>query len=66
MSYPLLEAERAYAHVEVRQGRGATGWNQLDPCFSGPCTAGQRWDGAEGAKLAVRHCLYPGDPDSTL
>lgn len=66
MSFPVLQSAKSYAHVEVRIGRGATGWSGLDPLFAGPCSANQKWQAGEGEKLAVRHCLWPDDPDSTL
>lgn len=66
MSFPVLQAARAYARVEVRTGRGATGWSGLQPLYEGECSANQKWEGEEGDKLAVRHCMWPSDPDSTM
>jgi len=66
MSYPLLRIAKAYAHVEVRRGRGAAGWKNLEPVFSGPAKAKQEWRGEEGEKLSARHCLWPTDPGSTM
>ena len=66
MTYPVLLAARGYAHIEVREGSGAAGWNQMSEIFAGACTAGQSWSGGEGGKLAARHCMWPDDPGSTL
>ncbi|WP_068070617.1 hypothetical protein [Novosphingobium lentum] len=66
MTFPLLRIAADYAHVEVRSGRGAASWNQMDEVFSGSADAGQEWRGPEGGKLAARHCLWRSDPQSTL
>ena len=66
MSYPVLEAARGFARVEVREGRGAAGWGQMVAIFDGPCDGGQQWKGGEGDKLAARHCLWPDDPASSM
>lgn len=66
MSYPVLRSNQAFAHVEVRIGTGPAGWNDLEPFYDGPCHAGQQWEGGEGEKLAVRHCMMPDDPGSSL
>ncbi|MGB3379818.1 MAG: glutathione binding-like protein [Allopontixanthobacter sediminis] len=66
MSYPVLRVARDYARVEVRKGRGAARWRDMEQVFSGPADAGTEWKGGEGEKLAARHCLWPSDPDSTL
>lgn len=66
MSFPVLQSAKSYALVQVRIGRGATGWSGLNPLYEGPCCADQKWQGDEGEKLAVRHCMWPDDPDSTL
>jgi len=66
MSFPMLVARKHFARVEIRIGRGAAGWNDLDPFYTGPCTTNQTWSGDEGDKLAARHCMWPSDPDSTM
>ncbi len=66
MSFPVLQAARQFARVEIRIGRGAAGWTQLNEVYSGPCDTGQTWRGDEGEKLAARHCKWPSDPASTM
>ena len=66
MSFPMLIARKRFARVEIRTGRGATGWNQLEVLFEGPCNANKAWTGEEGDKLAARHCMWPSDPSSTM
>lgn len=66
MSFPLLVARKHFARVEIRIGRGAAGWNQLDVLYEGPCPSNESWHGDEGEKLAARHCMWPSDPDSTM
>jgi hypothetical protein len=53
MSFPLLRISQDCDHVEVRKGKGATGWNGLTEVFSGPAGAGDEWRGGEGEKLAA-------------
>ena len=66
MSYPVLEATKAFARVEVRSGAGASGWNSMATVYDGECERGQSWAGGEGEKLAARHCLWPNDSGSTM
>jgi len=66
MTYPVLQLTGDFAHVEIRKGRGAAGWNDLTPVYSGEGCNGQQWQGAEGEKLAGRCCLMPDDAGSTL
>lgn len=66
MTYPLLRIAGDYAFVEVRKGRGAIRWRDMTPIHRGPARKGQEWKGAEGEKLAARHCLWDTDPTSTL
>ena len=66
MSYPKLRITRAYAHVEVREGRGAQRWQDMAEIFRGPATRGQEWKSGEGNKLSARHCMWPSDPASSL
>lgn len=66
MSYPLLRISRAYAHVEVRRGRGAQRWEEMAKVFNGPADRGKEWKAGEGDKLSARHCMWPSDPNSTL
>jgi glutathione S-transferase len=66
MTYPVLRISGDYAFVEVRKGRGAIRWRDMTPIHRGPASAGKEWKGAEGEKLAARHCLWPSDPNSTL
>lgn len=66
MSFPMLIARKKFARVEIRIGRGAAGWNELDVLYEGPCNANKTWRGDEGEKLAARHCMWPSDPDSTM
>jgi glutathione S-transferase len=66
MSFPVLEVSKDFARVEIRRGRGATRWNELEVLYEGPCLASQSWRGEEGEKLVGKHCLWPSDPDSTM
>lgn len=66
MTYPVLQAARGFAKVDVRLGRGAAGWNQMTQIYCGACTRGQKWEGDEGDKLSASHCLMPNDPDSSM
>jgi glutathione S-transferase len=66
MSFPLLKISGDYAHVEVRQGKGAQRWEEMSEIFKGAATKGQEWKGGEGDKLSARHCQMPDNPNSTL
>ena len=60
MSYPLLRISQDCEHVEVRNGKGAAGWNGMTEVFSGPANAGDEWRGSEGDKLAACYRLPTG------
>lgn len=62
----MLQITGDYALVEVRKGRAAERWEDMQPIHSGSASRGQEWKGAEGEKLWGRHCLWPNDPGSTL
>ena len=66
MSYPVLQITGDYAFVEIRKGRAAERWEEMDLVFRGSASRGTEWKGAEGEKLWGRHCLWPSDPNSTL
>lgn len=66
MSYPVLQITGDYAYVEIRKGRGAVRWEDMDLVYRGSASRGDEWKGAEGEKLWGRHCLWPTDPNSTL
>ena len=66
MSYPLLKISGDYAHVEVRKGRGADRWDEMEEVHNGSASQGKEWEGEEGAKLSAKHCMWPDDPTSTM
>ncbi len=66
MSYPLLRISGDYAHVEVRKGRGAQRWQDMEEIFNGEAKRGQEWEGGEGAKLSAKHCIDAKNPASTI
>jgi hypothetical protein len=66
MTYPMLEAAKAFALVEVRKGHGAASWDNLAQVYRGPCDEDDHWTGGEGEKLSVRHCQWDTDPNSGL
>lgn len=66
MSYPLLRLSDDRAWVEIRKGRGAVGWNEMERLFTGAAARGQEWRGEEGEKLAGRCTMSPRLADSTL
>lgn len=66
MSYPLLHLTGDYAKVEIRKGRGADRWDDMEEIFNGPADEGKEWKAGEGAKLSGCVCLMPDDPDSTM
>jgi len=66
MSYPLLRLSDDRAWVEIRKGRGAVTWNDMERVFEGAARAGQEWRGDEGGKLPGRCCISSSHVDSTL
>ena len=66
MSYPLLRISQDCEHVEVRNGKGAAGWNGMTEVFSGPANAGDEWRGSEGDKLAACYRLPLAGPAAQL
>ncbi len=66
MTYPLLRISGDYAFVEVRKGRGAVRWRDMETIYRGPAQKNDEWSGAEGEKLSAKHSLWPSDPNSTL
>lgn len=61
MSYPLLRISEDNSHVEVRKGRGADRWDDMEEIFKGAASKGQEWKGSEGGKLSARRCKWPKD-----
>jgi len=61
MSYPLLRISEDNSHVEVRKGRGAQRWEEMEEIFNGAARKGQEWEGGEGDKLSARRCKWPKD-----
>lgn len=61
MSYPLLKISEDNSHVEVRKGRGADRWDDMEEIFMGAARRDQEWKGGEGGKLSARRCKWPKD-----
>lgn len=66
MTYPLLRLTSDHARVEVRKGRGAVRWKDMQIIHNGPAKAGQEWKGGEGEKLCGAVGKWPRDADSDL
>lgn len=66
MSFPVLRAGRDFRHVEVRVGRGAQRWRDMEEIHAGPARRGQTWSGGEGEKLSARHSHHTSGPNGRL